>query len=628
MATSKEERRRKAISMGSAPSILLSGSLTKRTRSMNRWVKRWWQLLDNGMLLYFKNDQRVKILGEIDVGQTCYDVRLGAQHCKVQFPRAVAPGRCFAVSVLKRTYYFFASTPEDAKQWAGHISNLSAVLNRRRVAWRQAPKPPDVAGSGAGSGSTASGEGVKLRARAKDHGGVPLRHSVAVTPQDTYKLDQELRDEPSDLPVFHRPHRTVPPPGLPPPQLLSLSQPPSSSTPVQPQLRRLHPRYRHGSLPSSLDQLSLYTYPHSNGNPGFSFSSSSNQAVRPSGANRSRVNNPGLQMTRVDSFGSGDGGRTGSQSSDVSTRERSRSEPEHHKSDSPLSQSHPGHRHSLPYPMVPPSYMQLGVELQRLQQREAVLRMRLAQMDEPPRPVSFGAYKPGSLPYLPRPPSLTNHHLSMPSPTTSASSSDFGSSTDPSPQIVRRRHGPAKGQASPSVLPKPILKRSGYTATTHLPAGRGEETDSASVELSTVIVQTSQNSSAPSAAGDEHSDSLPTATMDVSDLSSADAGDASQQSRSPTSPNQRSPRNKVTPIRDGRRRPPPPLPFHPPPPLPSTCRPPPPTIPLQNGSVSPRSPHSQGEHSNQTMKPAESESTSRDHTNKNQQQTVSSKELV
>ena len=41
------------------PLILMSGFLTKRTKTMSRWKKRWWQLLGDGSLLYFKGEARV-----------------------------------------------------------------------------------------------------------------------------------------------------------------------------------------------------------------------------------------------------------------------------------------------------------------------------------------------------------------------------------------------------------------------------------------------------------------------------------------------------------------------------------------------------------------------------------------
>lgn len=125
------------------PAILASGYLAKRTRAMGRWKKRWWQLTDDGTLLYFKSEERTQALGEIDVARSCYDVKLGAEHCRVEFPRAVPPCCCFSFSVLKRTYYLYAATASDAKRWSESIANVSAVLNyRKKGSHRPAPGAP------------------------------------------------------------------------------------------------------------------------------------------------------------------------------------------------------------------------------------------------------------------------------------------------------------------------------------------------------------------------------------------------------------------------------------------------------------------------------------------------------
>lgn len=127
------------------PIVLMSGFLTKRTRTLNRWKQRWWQLLDNGLLIYFKNDERIKLLGEIDIARTCYDVRLGADKCHVSFPRVAPSCCCISFAVLKRTYYLYAPTANEASRWAESITKASRVLNRRVVAGvdrRPAPAPP------------------------------------------------------------------------------------------------------------------------------------------------------------------------------------------------------------------------------------------------------------------------------------------------------------------------------------------------------------------------------------------------------------------------------------------------------------------------------------------------------
>ena len=125
------------------PAILVSGYLAKRTRTLGRWKKRWWQLTDDGTLLYFKSEDRTKALGEIDVARSCYDVKFGTDQCKVEFPRAVPSCCCFSFSVLKRTYYLYAASPADAKVWAESIANVSVVLNyRKKISHRPAPDPP------------------------------------------------------------------------------------------------------------------------------------------------------------------------------------------------------------------------------------------------------------------------------------------------------------------------------------------------------------------------------------------------------------------------------------------------------------------------------------------------------
>ena len=134
--------RAKTPEMG--PVILASGYLAKRTRTLGRWKKRWWQLSDDGTLLYFKNEDRTKALGEIDVARSCYDVKLGADQCKIEFPRAVSSFCCFSFSVLKRTYYLYSVTAADAKRWVESIANVSLVLNYRKkvTSHRPAPRPP------------------------------------------------------------------------------------------------------------------------------------------------------------------------------------------------------------------------------------------------------------------------------------------------------------------------------------------------------------------------------------------------------------------------------------------------------------------------------------------------------
>lgn len=166
------------------PAILASGYLAKRTRAIGRWKKRWWQLTDDGTLLYFKSEERTKALGEIDVARTCYDVRLGAEQCKVEFPRGVPSCCCFSFSVLKRTYYLYAATAADAKRWAESIVNVSLVMNyRKKGSLRPLPPRPDSAAS------------VRCRVYRRDDDRRYSNRDVSVT-----TLASEASDQPTELP--------------------------------------------------------------------------------------------------------------------------------------------------------------------------------------------------------------------------------------------------------------------------------------------------------------------------------------------------------------------------------------------------------------------------------------------
>ena len=127
------------------PLVVMSGFLTKRNRTLNRWRQRWWQLFDNGILLYYNNDDRAKQLGQIDIAHSCYDVKLGRENCPVSFPRVAPSCCCLSFTVLKRSYYLYAPTAAEAAKWAETIKSASRVLNRRVVAGverRKAPDPP------------------------------------------------------------------------------------------------------------------------------------------------------------------------------------------------------------------------------------------------------------------------------------------------------------------------------------------------------------------------------------------------------------------------------------------------------------------------------------------------------
>lgn len=127
------------------PLTIMSGFMTKKARTLNRWKQRWWQLLDNGFLFYFKSDKRLKILGQIDIARTCYDVRFGSEKCRMVFPRAAPSCCCISFSVLKRDYYVYTPTAGEAEKWAQSLSSMSRVINRKVFAGverRKAPDPP------------------------------------------------------------------------------------------------------------------------------------------------------------------------------------------------------------------------------------------------------------------------------------------------------------------------------------------------------------------------------------------------------------------------------------------------------------------------------------------------------
>ena len=185
-----------------SPLITTSGYLTKRSRGFgpHRWQKRWWQLLGDGTLIYFRGEERLKVLGEIDIAHTCYDIRLGADQCDINFPHAVSSSCCFAVYILKRTYYFYAPTSQEAKKWVDSLRESSYLLNRSRprelssnpavqvaseVLKTTPPPPPSVPPPP----STYK----------------PLPPPPPVPPPLSESVD-EGEDEPSDLPGFHNPY--------------------------------------------------------------------------------------------------------------------------------------------------------------------------------------------------------------------------------------------------------------------------------------------------------------------------------------------------------------------------------------------------------------------------------------
>ena len=187
------------------PATMVTGFLTKRTRNMNRWKRRWWQLMDNGTLLYFKSDDRLKLLGEIDIARTCYDVRLGADSCKMAFPRGISTCCCFAFSVLKRTYYMYAPTAGETKRWVECIKSVSLVLNQTQLARAHRPSPRPAPSPPRASPTSRSNEERRHSIDNSHTNRDPvhrskLRRRSAIVQSDWYR--RELQDEPSELPVF------------------------------------------------------------------------------------------------------------------------------------------------------------------------------------------------------------------------------------------------------------------------------------------------------------------------------------------------------------------------------------------------------------------------------------------
>ena len=188
---------------------MVSGYLAKRTRGFGRWKKRWWQLTDDGMLLYFKSEDRTKALGEINISRCCYDVKFGAHQCKIDFPRAVPSCCCFSFSVLKRTYYLYAATAADAKRWTESIGSLSAVLNysRKTTGHRTAPGPP------AALQRPVSGQRVADEKRYSMPTRLPRLHASVSGDITSIPAEEsaEATDQPTELPRIVKRSRGKPP---------------------------------------------------------------------------------------------------------------------------------------------------------------------------------------------------------------------------------------------------------------------------------------------------------------------------------------------------------------------------------------------------------------------------------
>lgn len=342
-----------------SPTILCAGYLTKRTSNMVRWKRRWWELHENGSLLYFASDKRLKLLGEVDIMRSCYDVRLGAEHCLISFPRLVSQDCCFAFAIIKRTYYVFAPTAGEAKRWTQHIANTSASLSRRQLIVQSPPHPLSPT-------SPVSGPRPK-RSRPRS------ATNAALTPHHHPQLDETREMEGTHI-------------------------------------RSVTLQGQHSFVPSS--------------------------SLHPSRASSAYSRSPAWKMDSLLSQGDSDFSATPLSLSQTASY-LSHLEQEEASSGWPLSLDHDVHtgpsrkRHDLctgeleaeeetaKNSSLVPSRMSiavpLGQEFQRLQEREAEIRRRLAYLEEqPPRPRSadtrwsaLGRRRPhsssaGALPHLPR----------------------------------------------------------------------------------------------------------------------------------------------------------------------------------------------------------------------------------
>ena len=131
------------------PRVLMSGYMTKKTWGVGMWKQRWWQLKDDGILQYYKpEDPPQKLLGEIDIGKTCYEVKMGSE-TRMKFPKAVPSCCCFFFSVLKRVYFVYTPTPDEAKNWVSAISDISRVINIKFFAGLERRKAPEIPGGNA-----------------------------------------------------------------------------------------------------------------------------------------------------------------------------------------------------------------------------------------------------------------------------------------------------------------------------------------------------------------------------------------------------------------------------------------------------------------------------------------------
>ena len=184
------------LSKSIGPLVVMSGYLTKKARSMKRWLHRWFQLLDNGILKYYQNDKKEKLLGEIDIGRTCYDVRQGTKNCGVSFPTVAPRCCCFWFTVLKRTYYMYAPTAFEAKKWYESIHSASNILNRRVVAGVKRRKAPEAPGTQRGYKPSLRPLNYRISMTPWDMKG---KHKRCISLQDVHRITVRAPDDSSDV---------------------------------------------------------------------------------------------------------------------------------------------------------------------------------------------------------------------------------------------------------------------------------------------------------------------------------------------------------------------------------------------------------------------------------------------
>jgi len=85
------------------------------------------------MLCYYKDVKHSKVLGQMDIKRSCYDIRYGADAAsKVAFPSFIPKSCCIRVSLTDRDHYLYAETPASASEWVRVLSSVSGVVSRRR----------------------------------------------------------------------------------------------------------------------------------------------------------------------------------------------------------------------------------------------------------------------------------------------------------------------------------------------------------------------------------------------------------------------------------------------------------------------------------------------------------------